>query len=286
MSEPDVPASHDGDGESSAATHLAGETVAVDVDMGVATVTLWRPEKLNAIDATMQRELEDALRGLDADADVRAIVLTGAGSSFCAGADVSALAGHAGGEARPPELRQAMRHGSRRVAATLLDLETPLVAAVRGHAAGAGVGLALAADVVVAAEDATFTVAFARRGLVPDYGVTFLLPRLVGLRAARELCLLGEAVTAPRAAELGMVSRVVPADDVPDAAAEVAARLASGPTAALGLTKRLLLSSFDHDVNTALDREFTAQALAFSGEDAAEGAASFLERRPPDFSGR
>lgn len=261
-------------------------TLDVTVVGAVATVTLRRPEKLNAIDATMQQELQRAVRVLDADDAVRAIVLTGAGRGFCAGADVAALASYARGGARPPALRQTMRDGSQRLAAALLEVETPLVAAVNGHAAGAGVALALAADVVLAAEDAMFTVAFAHRGLVPDYGVTFLLPRIVGLRLARELCLLGEALAADRAAEVGLITRVVPSERLAAEAAEVAGQLAAGPTAALGLTKRLLLGSFDLDASTALDREFTAQAIAFASEDAAEGAAAFVEKRAPGFTGR
>ncbi|QBI18218.1 hypothetical protein ER308_00600 [Egibacter rhizosphaerae] len=252
---------------------------------GVTTITLSRPDKLNAIDQTMGRELEAVLDARDADPAVRAIILTGQGRGFCAGADIAALAEMAGTDARPPAVRRSMRSGSQRLAQRLLALETPLVAAVKGPTAGAGLGIAFAADVVLASEEASFAFAFAQRGLVPDFGVTFLLPRMVGLRAARELCLLGETVDPVRAERLGLVTRVVAADDLLEEANRVAATLARGPTAALGMTKRLLLDAFDSDAQTALDREFTAQAIAFAGEDAAEGAAAFREQRAPEFRG-
>lgn len=252
----------------------------------VVTLTLNRPDSLNALDAALVAALRDRLVALDADPQVRAIVLTGGGRAFCAGADVRALAAHSGDGTSPAANRNRMRTQSQALAAALLGVEKPVVAAVKGACAGAGMGLALACDVVLAGQSAAFTVAFVRRGLVPDYGVTWLLPRLVGLRVAKELCLLGETVDAERAAALGLVSQVVPDADLAEAAAALAARLAEGPTLALGLTKSLLTSSFDRDAASGLDREFTAQALAFAGDDAAEGAASFLEKRPPRFTGR
>ncbi|MGI8876856.1 MAG: enoyl-CoA hydratase/isomerase family protein [Egibacteraceae bacterium] len=255
-------------------------------DGTVATLQLHRPEAINALDAALTAALLSSLPRLDRDPEVRAIVLTGAGRGFCAGADVRALAEAAGGASTPAVNRQRMRAASMALAMAIVDVETPLVAAVRGPCAGAGFALALACDLVIAGEGATFTVAFVRRGLVPDYGTTYLLPRLVGLRAAKELCLLGETVAAADAQRLGLATRVVPDDEVDAEAAALAARLAAGPTQALALTKRLLTGSFEVDHATAVDREFTAQALALAGEDSAEGAASFLEKRKPRFTGR
>lgn len=251
----------------------------------VLTVTLNRPERLNAIDTALGDELLDLLTAVERDDDVRAVVLTGAGRGFCAGADVGDLA-FAAGAGDPAGMRRLMRRKSVPLAQKLLDMEKPLVAAVNGPCAGAGVGVALACDIVVASTAATFSLAFVRRGLVPDYASTFLLPRLVGLRAARELCLLGDSVDAERAAALGLTTAVVAASDLMDVAGEYARRLATGPAVALGLTKRLLAGSFEVDAATALDREFTAQALCFASADAAEGAAAFLEKRQPNFVGR
>jgi 2-(1,2-epoxy-1,2-dihydrophenyl)acetyl-CoA isomerase len=254
----------------------------------VLTVTLDRPDRLNAVNGAMAEELRGLLADADHDDGVRAVVLTGAGRGFCAGVDVADLAASAGAGdgGGPAGLRQAMRQRALPLARTLLDVETPLVAAVNGACAGAGMGLALACDVVVASEQATFTMAFVRRGLVPDYATTYLLPRLVGLRAARELCLLGDTVPAAEAERIGLVTRVVPQAELLGVAASYARRFAEGAGVALRLTKRLLSGSFDVDAATALDREFTAQALCFASADAAEGARAFMEKRPARFAWR
>lgn len=262
--------------------------VRVQTQEGVLTITLDRPEVLNAVNARMARELTDLLRSADEDDAVRVVLLTGAGRGFCAGADVGDLAERAGGGRTegPAGLRQGMRRGWVRLATTLLELEKPVVAAVNGPCAGAGIGLALSCDIVVASTEASFSVAFVKRGLVPDAATTFLLPRLVGLRVARELCLLGDRVDAAEAGRLGLVTRVVPADALMETANDYARRLADGAGAAQRLTKRLLQSAFEHDVATALDREFTAQAICLVTDDAREGATAFLEKRPPRFTGR
>jgi len=236
----------------------------------------------------MARDLDGVLQDAEGDETVRVLILTGAGRGFCAGADVGGLAETAGGgsDAGPAALRQEMRRGWVRLATTLLELEKPVVAAVNGPCAGAGMGLALSCDIVVASAEANFSVAFVKRGLVPDAATTFLLPRLVGLRAAKELCLLGDRLDAAGAERLGLVTRVVPADALMETAEGYARRLAEGAGAAQRLTKRLLQSAFEHDVATALDREFTAQAICLVTDDAHEGAMAFLEKRAPRFTGR
>jgi 2-(1,2-epoxy-1,2-dihydrophenyl)acetyl-CoA isomerase len=264
------------------------EQLRLDVVDHVATVVLDRPASLNALDRRLTSELITVLTDLDGDEAVRAIVLTGSGRGFCAGADVSDLAAAAegGAEVGPAGLRRMMRASSARLARLLLDVETPMVAAVNGPCAGAGMGLALACDFVIAAEDAVFSLVFVERGLVPDYGLTWLLPRMIGLRRARELALLGGRLPAAEAAAAGLITEAVPAADLTDRADALARRLADGPGVALRLMKRLLADAGELDHATAIDREFTAQALCFSTADAMEGAMAFLEKRPPEFRSR
>ena len=265
---------------------MAYETLIVEARATVAWLTLNRPGVLNALNATMTRELADALGALDADPAVRAIVLTGAGRGFCSGADVAGLSAAASGaQTGPSANRRRMRQGPMRLATTLLALETPVIAAVNGPCAGAGFGIALAADFVVARRDAVFSVTFVRRGLVPDYATTFLLPRVCGLRVARELCLLGDRVSAEEGRAAGFVHQVVAEEAFADAVTSLAQRLAAGAGMALALTKRLLLQSFETDSAVALEREFAAQALCFATNDAREGAAAFTEKRDPEFTG-
>lgn len=260
-------------------------------DGSILTITLDRPERLNAITTRMADALLQVLGDADHDDGVRAVILTGAGRGFCAGADVGDLATGAGGAQPeqalgPGEMRQRLRRGGVRMAKLLLDFEKPLIAAVNGPCAGAGVGIALACDIVVASEASSFSLAFVRRGLVPDYATTFLLPRLIGLRAARELCLLGDRVDAAEAARLGMVTKVVPPEALRGEATAYAERFVAGAGVALRLTKRLLTQTFETDSAAALDREFTAQAICFSSADALEGMVAFLEKREPRFQWR
>lgn len=256
-------------------------------DGHVLTVTLDRPERLNALN----EELTGALLGLLSEArdddGVRALVLTGAGRGFCAGADVGDIAAAAAdGGLGPAALRHSLRRRNVPLALALLGFDKPIVAAVNGPCAGAGIGIALACDLVVVSEAASFSVAFVRRGLVPDYATTFLLPRLVGLRVARELCLLGDRIDAARAERLGLVTEVVAPEALLPTAHAYAQRFAEGAGVALRLTKQLLGEAFQGDAAAALDREFTAQALCLASEDAIEGARSFLEKRPPRFAWR
>ena len=252
----------------------------------VLTVTLNQPQRLNALTRAMAADLRRLLEDAQSDEAVRVVVLTGAGRGFCAGADLSEVAGLAGGDQRPGSMRHLMLEEAGRLAHTLYTFDKPVIAAVNGPAAGAGAALALAADVTIMAEDASVSFLFTRRGLVPDYGSTWLLPRLVGLRTARRLCLFGDAVGAAEALQLGLVDQVVPAAGVAGAARDVARRFADGPGVALRLTKRLLGDSFSTDVGAAIDREFTAQALCFASADATEGATAFLQKRPPAFTWR
>ncbi|WP_437070203.1 enoyl-CoA hydratase/isomerase family protein [Streptomyces sp. enrichment culture] len=258
--------------------------VAHPTDNGVSHLTLNRPETLNAITPELREHLIRELADASADPAVRAVVVTGAGRGFCSGADLRAAP--ASGERVPGDVARTLRLGAQRLIAAVLDCEKPVIAAVNGVAAGLGAHLALACDLVLAAESARFVEVFVRRGLVPDAGGAYLLPRLVGPRRAKELMFFGDALTAADAERLGLVNRVVPDADLAATAEEWATRLAAGPTRALALTKALVNASLDSDRATAFAAEAAAQEINMTTSDAREGLAGFLGRRPPDFTGR
>ncbi|MFJ9892650.1 enoyl-CoA hydratase/isomerase family protein [Streptomyces sp. NPDC091280] len=251
---------------------------------GVAHLTLNRPETLNALTPPQRDRLIGLLAECSADASVRAVVLTGTGRGFCAGADLRG--GAAGGERVAGDVARTIRLGAQRLIAAVLDCEKPVIAAVNGTAAGLGAQLALACDLVLAAESARFIEVFVRRGLVPDGGGAYLLPRLIGPQRAKELMFFGDALSAADAERLGLVNRVVPDGDLAKTADAWAQRLATGPTRALALTKQLVNASLDSDRSTAFAAEATAQEINMTTSDAQEGVASFVERRSPEFRGR
>ncbi|MFF5498208.1 enoyl-CoA hydratase/isomerase family protein [Streptomyces aquilus] len=251
---------------------------------GVASLTLNRPEALNALTPEGRELLIRLLADASADPEVRAVVVTGTGRGFCAGADLRGGAGS--GERVAGDVARMLRTGAQRLIAAVLDCEKPVIAAVNGTAAGLGAHLALACDLVLAAEPAKFIEVFVRRGLVPDGGGAYLLPRLIGPRRAKELMFFGDALTAAEAERLGLVNRVVPEGELAKTAAEWAARLAAGPTRALALTKQLVNASLDTDRATAFAAEAAAQEINMTTADAQEGVASFVERRGAQFKGR
>ncbi len=255
-----------------------------EVRDGVSYVTLDRPEALNALTPALRDRLIELLAGASADPDVRAVVLTGTGRGFCAGADLSGGAG--GGERVPGDVARTLRLGAQRLVAAVLDCEKPVIAAVNGTAAGLGAHLAFACDLVLAAESARFIEVFVRRGLVPDGGGAYLLPRLIGPQRARELMFFGDAVPAADAQRLGLVNRVVPDGELQKTARQWAARLAAGPTRALALTKQLVNASLDGDRAGAFAAEAAAQEINMTTRDAQEGLRAFAERREADFRGR
>ncbi|MEU9390559.1 enoyl-CoA hydratase [Streptomyces sp. NPDC048324] len=254
------------------------------VDAGVAHLTLNRPEALNALTPDQRDLLVELLAGASADPDVRAVVLTGTGRGFCAGADLRG--GAAGGERVAGDVARMIRTGAQRLIAAVLDCEKPVIAAVNGTAAGLGAHLALACDLVLAAESAKFIEVFVRRGLVPDGGGAYLLPRLVGPQRAKELMFFGDALSAADAERVGLVNRVVPDAELDKTAREWAARLAAGPTRALALTKQLVNASLDGDRAAAFAAEAAAQEINMTTADAQEGVRSFVERRSPEYRGR
>lgn len=248
----------------------------------VLSVTLNRPEALNALTPAQRDEIVRLLSEASASADVRAIVLTGTGRGFCAGADLRATATAA---RVAGDVARTLRTGAQHLIAAVLDCEKPVIAAVNGTAAGLGAHLAFACDLVLAAESARFIEVFVRRGLVPDAGGAYLLPRLIGPQRAKELMFFGDALTAADAERLGLVNRVVPDADLDKTARAWAERLATGPTRALVLTKQLVNASLDADRATAFAAEAAAQEINMTTADAQEGVRSFVERRSPAYEG-
>lgn len=252
----------------------------VEIADSIATLTLDRPAALNALTIPLKEELLRAVHAVGRDAAVRAVVLTGAGRAFCAGQDLR--------ERRAPDappLATELRERYNPLILAMRRLPKPIVGAINGVAAGAGASLAFACDVRVAAETASFVLAFGRLGLVPDSGSTWLLPRLVGPARAAELALVGEALSAADAERIGLVAKVVAPERLAEAARSIAARLAEGAPLALALTKRALDRAWDVSLEEALEYEAWLQGVAGASADHAEGLAAFLEKRPPRFSG-
>jgi 2-(1,2-epoxy-1,2-dihydrophenyl)acetyl-CoA isomerase len=254
--------------------------VELDTDAGVATVTLNRPDALNALTVPMKLALFAAFRRLEREKPIRAVVLTGAGRAFCAGQDLRERL-----EPGAAPLGVEVRERYNPIIRAMRGLPKPIVAAINGVAAGAGASLAMASDIRIASESASFALAFGRVGLVPDSGATWFLPRLVGSARAAELALLNDPLSAPDALRLGLVGRVVAADQLAPEAKAIAARLAAGAPKAIALTKRALEAAWDHDLDAALEYEAHLQDLAGRTKDHAEGMAAFMEKRQPRFSG-
>ena len=254
----------------------------------VGRITLDRPDAKNALTVEMRDTIVDSVRAARADADVRALLITGAGDAFCAGMDLSAstLARATQPGFSNRETAEALRIGVQTFIRELWELDKPTVAAVNGAAVGPGAHLALACDFVLVHENTRFMWTFAKWGLVADAGGAYLLPRLVGLPRAKAMVMLGEGAKGQEAVDLGLAYRCVPADDLMKMADELATRLASGPTRSLGLSKRLLNATFETDLARSLDTEGSFQALAATSSDLAEGMAAFKEKRDPKFTGR
>jgi 2-(1,2-epoxy-1,2-dihydrophenyl)acetyl-CoA isomerase len=255
-------------------------------DGGVLTLTLDRAERRNAIDDTMMAGLVDALAGAGTDETVRAVLLRGAGEDFCSGADIVARNAPGGERPRAGSIQRRLPTQAHRLIPLLLETQVPVVCAVQGWAAGLGFQLALAADVCVAAADATFWEPFGERGFTPDSGATWMLPRRVGDVRARELLLLGRRLSGAEAAEWGAIHRAVPAESLTAEAEALVAQLAAGPTVALGLAKWLLHRGQSAGLADQLAEEAFAMELSSRSEDFREGLAAFREKRPPEFRGR
>ena len=263
---------------------MVESTILVEVADGAATITLSRPDKLNAFNEVMHRELARALDRIEADTTIRAVLLTGAGRGFCAGQDLGDRMVGAGDA--PPDLGGTLERTFNPLIRRICRLERPVVCAVNGVAAGAGANLALHCDIVLAARSAQFIEPFCRLGLVPDAGGTYVLPRLVGAARARGLALLGEPLPAERAEAWGLIWRVVDDDKLMDQASALARHLATQATTGLGLIKRALFASATNSLDAQLDLERDLQREAGRTEDYREGVAAFMAKRPPAFRGQ
>ncbi len=257
--------------------------VLVDVTDSVGTVTLNRPDKLNAFLGTMRDEIGEALEELGVRDDVRVVVVTGRGRAFCAGADVGYMADLL--ERRAYDEANLLVTAGRRVIRSIIEMPKPVIAALNGPAAGGGANMALACDLRIASDRAAIGQTFNRIGLAPDWGGSWLVPRLVGRARAAELFFLADMVDAAEAERLGLVNRVVPHADLEDTVREVAGRLAAKPALALALAKEALRRSLSAELDEMLDFEVRSQDQAFRSADALEGTRAFVEKRAPRFGG-
>ena len=256
-----------------------------EVKDAIATLTLNRPERLNAMGGTLRDDLYDAVLRASGATHVRVIVVTGAGKGFCSGGDVKAMNEVKEGRAERPLIDKVAPLRDR-VLLAMRDAPQPVIAAVNGAAAGAGMNLALGCDIRLASTAAKFTQAFVKRGLHPDWGGTYFLPRIVGMAKACELIFTGEIIDAQTALGLGIVSAVHPPEELMPATYELARKIAAGPPIAIRLAKRALYHGLDVDLRSALEFETFAQNIASETEDAREGIRAFVEKRPAVFKGR
>lgn len=256
------------------------ECVLYQVSEGVATITLNRPAVFNAFNEQQSYELQDAFKQVGRDAQVRVVVLTGAGKAFCSGQDLKEA-----GALEQASLADAVRQRYNPIILGMRRLPKPIICKLQGVAAGAGCSLALACDLVVASTQASLVEAFVHIGLVLDSGSSFFLPRLVGMRKAFELSTLGTQIGAAEALELGLINRVVAPEALNAAVSELAARYAAGPTQAIGLIKKMLNRSFESTLEEMLDYEAYCQEIAGKSADFREGLQAFGQKKPPVFKG-
>ena len=265
---------------------MSDDGIRVEAEDGLFRITIDRPERKGSLDPTAVRRIIEALEGAATDDTLRVVLLTSTGDDFCSGADWVASNRVGGDKPRPGSVQRRTALQAHRLVALLLELQLPVVCAVRGWAAGLGCQLALAADFAVATEGSRFWLPFTKRGFTPDSAATWLLPRLVGLARAKDLLLLGREVSGRDAAAWGMIHRAVPDDQLDQAVAELVDELRAAATVAVGLTKRCLHAGLDRGIVEAMEHEALALELSSRTADFREGLAAFTERRDPRFTGR
>ena len=261
---------------------MSYKTILYDVSDGVATITLNRPETLNAFDDQMTAETIDAFKQAGRDEHVRCVVITGAGRGFSSGQDLKSF------EERGDDITISdhLRRGYNRLVKTMTTLQKPIIGAINGVAAGAGCGVALACDIRLASDQASFIQLFSKVGLAPDTGSTWFLPRLIGYARAFEMAAMADKVDATKALQWGLVNAVYPAQQLQENVTAWALRLAQGPTLAFALTKRAMYQAMNKTLSEALEYEALLQDIAGSSDDHHEGVAAFLEKRSPEYKGR
>ena len=253
-------------------------TLLTALQSATLTISLNRPERANAFNFEMIRELQEALKDAETDSQVRCVVLTGVGSSFCAGHDITEMLA---AQSQDISYRKHLEETYNPLILQIRQLEKPVIAAVNGPVAGAGLGVALACDMRIASETALFTVGFTGIGLVPDSGVSLLLPALIGLGRATEFTFTNQPIPPAQALEWGMVNQVVPEDELAEVVGKLAAGLAAGPTGAYGLTKRLFNKNYLPNLEEVLGFEGELQEIASKSQEHVEGVRAFLERGKP-----
>ncbi len=263
---------------------MAYDNILVEKKDRVATITLNRPERLNALSLGLMSDLIAALREIENDGESRAVLLTGAGRGFCSGADLAS--GDLNQGDGPPDLGVALHDRYHPVIRKMANYRMPIVCAVNGPAAGAGMSLALAGDIVIAAKSATFLQAFCNIGLVPDAGSTYFLPRLAGSARALGLAMLGEKLPAETAAEWGLIWKCVEDAELMNAAGAIATKFANGPTVGLGLIRKIVRQAASNTLDQQLEVELEAQRVAGRSRDFIEGVTAFLQKRPAKFTGK
>lgn len=256
------------------------QTLILEKQNGKAVIKLNRPEVYNAFNETMKKELQEALKDVEKDKTVRVVIITGEGKAFCSGQDLKDAMNMPG-----RSFKQSLDSGYNPIIHTMRNMPKPIICRLNGVAAGAGCSLALACDVIIAAEEASMTEIFINIGLVLDSGSSYFLPRLVGSAKAFELATTGRKFPAKEALELGIVNKVVPLSGLDAAVNEVADYYATAPTKAIGLMKKLLNKSFHSDLDTMLDYEAYCQEIAGASADNKEGVKAFMEKRKPEFKG-
>jgi 2-(1,2-epoxy-1,2-dihydrophenyl)acetyl-CoA isomerase len=263
---------------------MAYEHIDVTEDSGITTITLNRPEKLNALAGHMRRDLAEALEAAGSDRSVHVVVITGAGRAFCAGGDVRAMADLI--EEQDADEFSRLLGSARRVITAIRQMPKPVIASITGPASGAGFNLALACDLRIASTDATFSQSFVKVGLHPDWGGTYFLPRLVTPNKACELFFLGETIDAKEAQRLGIINYVVEPAELEAETRRLAERLRAAPAVSIGAAKQAVYMSQSADMETMLRYETEAQLRCFESDDAREGVRAFLDKREPKFTGR